>query len=158
MRSRFGKDARVHLVIPKGEVKNKEPLEFELSAAVVDLLDLYVTRFRPRLLGMRGSSLFPVPKREAKAPHQLSEQISARIRRDTGLAMNVHLFRHLAAYLYLRAHPTDYQTVRLLLGHRSVATTTEFYCGLEQDDVYNRFDHVLDAYRGAEGVGHDQPL
>ena len=158
VRSRLGTGAVVHLVIPKGEVKNKEPLEFELSAPVVELLDLYIQRFRPRLAKASSSSLFPVPKRDAKAPHHLSDQISQRIKRETGLKMNTHLFRHLAAYLYLKAHPGEYETVRLLLGHKSIETTIAFYCGLEQDDAFRRFDRVIDSYRPADGGHHGASL
>lgn len=69
------------------------------------------------------------------------------IRQETGLQLNVHLFRHLAAKLFLAAHPGEYETVRLLLGHKSLATTVRIYCGLEQSDAMRRYDMVLDRYR-----------
>ena len=49
----------MHLVIPPGEVKNKNPLEFELPPDVVRILELYLQKFRP-LLVTRWLQL-PVP-------------------------------------------------------------------------------------------------
>ena len=66
--------------------------------------------------------------------------------------MNAHLFRHLAAFLYLKVHQGEYETVRLLLGHKSIQTTIGFYCGLEQPAAFERYDQVLDAYRRADGA------
>jgi integrase len=48
---------------------------------------------------------------------------SRSIKKVIGLTVNAHLFRHVCAFLYLKAHPGDYETVRLLLGHTSLATT-----------------------------------
>ena len=45
-----------------------------------------------------------------------------------GIHMTPHQFRHLAAVLYLEAHPEDFQTVSDLLGH-SFAKTTLVYAG-----------------------------
>ena len=42
--------------------------------------------------------------------------------------MTPHQFRHLAAVLYLEAHPEDFQTVSDLLGH-AFAKTTLIYAG-----------------------------
>jgi integrase len=128
VRARAGVRAVRHLVIPAHEVKNASPLEFELPEPVQRLLDLYVSRYRP----------------------VLATQIQRVIRQETGLALNIHLFRHLAAKLFLAAHPGDYETVRLLLGHKSLLTTVRSYCGLEQADAMRRYDAVLKRYRGGE--------
>jgi len=39
----------------------------------------------------------------------------------------------------------DYETVHQMLGHKSIKTTIEFYCGLEQQDAFRRYDAVLEA-------------
>ena len=64
--------------------------------------------------------------------------------------MNVHLFRHLAGYLFLKAHPGEYEPVRQLLGHKSIQTTISFYVGLEEADAFRRYDLILDGYRQTE--------
>jgi hypothetical protein len=82
----------------------------------------------------------------AQGPHG-DEQTNFRgIRKHTGLKMHTHLFRHLAGLLYLTRYPGDYETVRQLLGHRSIETTIRFYCGIEQVTAFLRFDKIISSY------------
>jgi len=145
--SRPGTGAVVHLVIPAGEVKNDNPLEFQLARDVVRLLELYLKTLRPLLVTDGSSYLFPARQGGAKTPAQLADQIKRAIKIGTGLIMNVHLFRHACAFLYLKAHPGEYETVRLLLGHSSLAVTVRAYCGLERDDAVRRYDELIDSHR-----------
>jgi integrase len=143
--SRPGPKGVVHLVIPPGLVKNREPLQFELPTSVVRLIDLYCTRFRPRLVTQPGSWLFP-GRHGPKDRGGMSKQISQMIRKQTGLQMHTHLFRHLAGFLILREHPGEFETVRLLLGHRSLETTVRFYSGMEQAAAFRRYDEIVSKY------------
>jgi hypothetical protein len=137
----------VHLVIPAEEVKNKTPLEFELPADVVRLLDVYVDRFRPLLTLQHSDFLFPARKGGAKHQTQLATQIKRTIKNEAGFILNLHCFRHLAAYLFLKSYPGEYESVRLILGHKSLKTTVEHYCGLEQSDAMRRYDELIAQYR-----------
>jgi integrase len=65
--------------------------------------------------------------------------------------VNVHLFRHVCAYLYLKAHPGEYETVRLLLGHTTLAVTVRAYYGLERSDAVRRYDNLIGTYRRSHG-------
>ncbi len=141
----------MHLVIQSGEVKNKNPLEFEVPQNVVRLLELYLQKFRPLLVTDGSSYLFPARTGGAKAPAQLAAQIKRAIKIGTGLIVNVHLFRHVCAYLYLKAHPGEYETVRLLLGHTTLAVTVRAYCGLERSDAVRRYDSLIGTYRRSHG-------
>jgi len=49
--------------------------------------------------------------------------------------------------LFLREHPGEYETTRLILGHKSLTTTVRSYCGLEQADALRRFDALIDRHR-----------
>jgi len=53
------------------------------------------------------------------------------IAREAGVEMTLHQFRHLAAKLFLDQHPDGYETVRRLLGHKSLETTMRYYRELE---------------------------
>jgi integrase len=108
-------------VIPGELVKNREPLLLELPSSVVQLIDLYCARFRPRLLSRPSSSLLP-GRNGAKDRGGMSKQIAGVIRSWTGLRMNTHLLRHLAGFLILRGSPGELETVRLLLGDRAIET------------------------------------
>jgi len=148
---RLRPDGKVHLVIPADEVKNKAPLEFELPADVVAILDRYLEVYRPRLVDGPNPWLFPARGGASKPPGAFGVQLSQAIKRSTGLVVNVHLFRHLAAQLTLQANPGAYELVRLLLGHKSVVTTTTFYCGSEQRAAFRHYDSIMDRYRRSAG-------
>lgn len=139
------------LTFPNTEVKNKQDLEYPLPAPVLRLLDIYVEVYRPLLAKKGGSKLFVSQKGNQKNPEHLSAQIPKFIHKELGLAMNAHLFRHFAGFIYLKNHPGEYETVRQLLGHKSIKTTIEFYTGLEQAESFRRYDDILDRYRDEAG-------
>jgi integrase len=141
-----------HIVIPAEEVKNKTPLSFVVSDALGAVMDIYLARCRPLLAGDPEGFVFPARKGGAKTPGTLADDIKRTIRQEIGLDLNVHCFRHLAAFLLLRAHPGEYETTRLLLGHKDISTTTQYYCGLEQADALRRYDALIDGYRNGDLV------
>jgi integrase len=149
VRSRPGPRGVIHLVIPASDVKNRMPLELELPPRVVELLDLYWERFRPRLVSQPGSWLFPGWNGH-KNREGMSKQISQTIRKVTGLRMHTHLFRHLAGFLILSRNPGEFETVRLLLGNRSSEMTSAVYCGMEQAAAFRRYDEVISGYLADE--------
>jgi len=143
VRSRQGRKGIVHLVIPGTETKNGEPLEFELPPETVRLLDLYLERFHPILTDMRSCYLFPGATEGPKGRELLGDQISKRVFKATGLRVNLHLFRHIAAKLYLDRHPGGYEVVRRLLGHKTMDSTVRFYAGLETAAAGKHFDETI---------------
>lgn len=135
------------LIFPQMEVKNRRDLEYPLPISVIRLLDLYLGVYRPLLAKKAGSKLFISLNGNEKDPGYLSAQIPDFINRESGLRMNLHLFRHLAGFIYLRRHPGEYETVRQLLGHQTIETTVAFYTGLEHEQSFRRYDDILDRYR-----------
>jgi integrase len=133
-----------HIVLPAHEVKNTKDLEFTLPNGLCKYLDVYVSRCLPILV--RGSStyLFPNTTDGTKREDGLSVQIKTFIKRETGLIVNAHLYRHLAAKLYLERNPGDYPTVQMLLGHKDLQTTMRAYVGMEQGDAIKRYDQMMD--------------
>ncbi|WP_339853698.1 site-specific integrase [Roseovarius nubinhibens] len=123
------------------EVKNKEPIEVQLNPGNSRLLHTYITTFRPQISSVLGSALFPkTGDGTPRAPSNLSSDLKYLIYRETGLVVNVHLFRHIAAKLYLNAHPGDYETVRRLLKHKKLQTTIDFYAELSNQWAHDRYD------------------
>ena len=137
-------DGAVHLVIPGVEVKNGEPLDYCLPQETTELLDTYLRDFRPRLCTPDNPWLFPgqAPDKP-KSEHTLSIQIKNYIQRETGLEVHVHLFRHLAAKLFLDQNPGQYESVRRHLGHRSMETTLRAYAGMETAAASRHFDATI---------------
>jgi integrase len=145
-----------HIVIAPEEVKNCAPLSFEIPGPLGELLDFYLARCRPILSEDSNGYLFPAPRAGgAKQSAHLGAQIKHMIAREAGIILNPHAFRHLSAKLFLAAHPGEYETVRLFLGHKSLNTTVRAYCGLEQSDALRRLDALIDRHRNNLGDRHD---
>jgi site-specific recombinase XerD len=139
----------VHLTIPGYEVKNGTDLEAALPQSAVRLMDSYIRGYRPLLLDGPSVALFPGKTGISKTLQAMRLQIMKAVERHCGLHANPHLFRHIAAKLYLDANPGAYGVVRLLLGHKSIETTIKFYCGTETAAAYRHFDaHVLKLREG----------
>jgi integrase len=61
--------------------------------------------------------------------------------------MHAHLFRHFAAKLYQDAHPEDVETVRRILGHKSLKTTMKAYIEVKNAAAFRRWDALITARR-----------
>jgi integrase len=132
------------LVFPNYDVKNRIDLNFKFDERLTDLIAEYVDEYRPTLLRVANSNwLFPGKNGEPKNGLLFSKQITERIQKFVGLRITVHQFRHAAAAIYLKHHPGDYETVRRVLGHRSLTTTIKFYCGLETIAASEHFGRLI---------------
>ena len=132
------------LVFPDYDVKNRVDLNFQFDQTLTDLIDEYIHEFRPTLLrGANCAWLFPGEGGDPKTRRTLGPQMTARSRRRwefTSLRTNSG---HAAAAVYLKHHPGDYETVRRLLGHRTIQTTINFYCGLQTTQATERFGNII---------------
>ena len=142
-RSRAGWDGVVHLVIEAAEVKNRQALEFALPRESRELLKLYIEQYRPRLTTPGNSWLFPGRGDDHKVPAVLGKQITDIIFKETGLNIHPHLFRHIAAKLFLDNNPGQYEVIRRVLGHQNMQTTVNFYAGAEGLTAARHFDSVI---------------
>ena len=143
-------DGKVFLVFDSTEVKNERPLEFELPADLVRMIDRHCATRSPRLCPNGCAWLFP--KRDGSGAIRggdLSSRLAKCIRRETGLEINAHLFRHLAAMIWLDANPGSYETVRRLLGHSDLSHTLNLYTGLEGRAATRAFADLVATRRPA---------
>jgi integrase len=140
-----GRRTRIFIQFSKDEVKNHVDLNFELPEETIELWQTYLEHYRSRLLvGPDAGFLFPGGKAGThKAPEQLGRNVSGFIKRETGLHVNLHLFRDIAAFLYLQDNPGDYETVRRTLAHLKMETTTNNYTGLETQAATRHFDEAI---------------
>jgi hypothetical protein len=136
------------LVFPGFDVKNRVQLEFPLEPWLTEMIDEYVHDYRPTLLrGSNGLWLFPGETGGSKKGRVLSLQLTTRIEKATGVRLTVHQFRHAAAAILLKHRPGEYELVRLLLGHRNIQTTMNFYVGLQSmqaSEIFGKlvFEHM----------------
>jgi integrase len=95
--------------------------------------------------------LFPGYGGKHRHPEAFSRQISEFVLRETGIRMHAHLFRQLAAKLYLEAHPEDLEMVRRILGHTSLRTTLRSYADIKMAASFRRYDDMI-ATRRAQAL------
>jgi len=144
LRTRTGGRGVLHLVIPAAEVKNGVAVEAPLPASSVALIEAYLKTYRPLLLDAPSAYLFPGRAGQPKGRSVFGQQISRVIWQRTGLWVNPHAFRHIMTKIGLTAEPGNFGMMRLVNGHKSVATTERFYAGTEGPVAVQRFDaHVL---------------
>ena len=152
----FVSDTQCHIDIEPDDVKNDQVLSYVLSENFCRLFRLYVDIYRPLLLADHTSSaLFISRNARPKNGAELGSQLQRFIKEGVGLRMNVHLFRHLTGYIYLRHHPGEYEPVRQLLGHKDLRTTINFYVGLEEDAAFKRYGAILDQLMSKGGFDDD---
>ena len=68
---------RLYLVVPEGDTKNNEPVDFELPAETVDIVAWYIRDYRPHLVRAPTDALFPGEGSGPKAAYGLGPQIKA---------------------------------------------------------------------------------
>lgn len=146
-----GQKQRLAVVIPGSEVKNSEPIEIDLPRESMRLLKAYIADWRPLVSDASGDWLFPARGGGQRQSKHLAHDMAKVIHRHSGLEMNAHLFRHLAGMLYLAQFPGEYETVRRLLGHRKLDTTTNFYASLDSKAAVRRYDEAVLARRRGRG-------
>ncbi|MDO6522949.1 tyrosine-type recombinase/integrase [Shimia thalassica] len=136
------------------EVKNNKALEYPLPGRVAKMVDRYLDRIWPQIASPNCDVLFPGKRGERRAKAGLGEAISTICERELGIRLTAHQFRHICGFLYLQHRPGDYETVRVLLGHKSIQTTIQFYAGMEMEAAVERFDEVIhQTGRGSRGKG-----
>lgn len=137
------------LRIDEIETKNGDPIDLELPDETTAVINWYVTEYRPYLHSTPTDALFPGEGGAPKNPATLATQIKQTIRRFTGLDLNIHLLRHAGGKIFLDQKPGQYEVMRRVLGHRSIATTTSYYAGAEQRAAGAHFARVLEERRQA---------
>jgi integrase len=149
-----GRQRTRHIYIPKSETKTDTAFEVKLPDSCCALLDEYLKTYRARVCPTSSPYLFPSSGGGRRNTIAFSKAITGFVEKETGIKMHAHLFRQLAGKFYLDAHPTDIETVRQILGHRSTATTARYYVEQRQAQAFGRYDETLADLRGTSGRIH----
>lgn len=145
-----GRIGDIHIVIPRSEVKNSQPLEYKIPKdSSAPALRTFMERFRPLLSRGNSRALFPGRRGRAKRSDTLSKQVTKLLREEVGIDWNPHGFRALSVRIYLRQHPGDYEGARRLLAHLSAETTFGTYESMEMLPAVERLDHIIESIRGS---------
>jgi integrase len=121
--------AGLRLLIPAEETKSKQKdIVADIPAEIANRINWYRRNVLPKLGGSEHGDLFITQGGARKDQKTLAGQIIDRIAVHVGLHMTPHQFRHFAAFFYLEGHPNDFETVKNLLGHAFIKTTS-IYAG-----------------------------
>jgi len=134
---------RVFLEFVEDETKTHAEHTIELPHETIDLLDDFLTNFRPLLPGSDGPYLFPSPEGGARNYSSIRTVISKNLLAETGIRMSPHLFRHFIAKIVAELHPELLPDVSRLLGHKSFNTTFQSYLGTETPAASRRIGSLL---------------
>jgi len=133
-----------HIVIPGTETKNRKALEWAIPAPSQKLLEVYLRRYRPILADAACPFVLTGKDRSsAMSMNGLTSSYEAVIQREVGVRANMHLARHLAAFVYLRKYPGRMADVSLILGHKCLETTSRFYVAFQEIAAAERFDDLV---------------
>ncbi len=133
------------IIIPANLTKNREPLCYPVPEDLAEFLDLWISHYRDGVAAPGSPFLIPGLEDRPMTRQGIRDAVKSVTRERVGVAIHPHAFRHLAAYLYLRARPGSYEGARQLLGHRDLRTTTRAYLGFEADAAFRDFDQILNA-------------
>lgn len=125
-----GRRTKSTLEVGSEEVKNGDtPLAFDLPPQLTSMLIEYREQIAPKVIGRRPNRIFVRADGAPKSQAMVALLIKTYLRKKASIVLTPHQFRHVAAKIILRTNPGAYETVRQLLGHKNLKTTTWFYAG-----------------------------
>lgn len=139
-----GKDAFWVIEHEGTEVKNGEDLRFRLPVQTVDMLETYLSDWRPKLCTTPSPWLFPAADGNCIDPKTMAFAIKTQSERVLGVPITPHQFRHISADLFLQDNPEALFTISQHLGHRDINTTRQYYARPQQRQASRHFqEHIL---------------
>ena len=142
------REGQATIALPPEEMRKGKALDYLLDRDSCELMQTYLSRFRGRLAEPGNPFLFPSYMGGHKNVVTLRDQVTKLMRDELGAVWHPHLFRHLAAGLYLEENPGEYETVRRLLGHARLETTVRYYAGTEMAPSVRQYHEVLRGHGG----------
>jgi integrase len=110
---------------------NRTELAFDIPSHVAKMLIEYRNRIAPKVIGHRPERLFVNRDGTPKSQLMVARLITTYLRKRAGIVLTAHQFRHLSAKILLDAEPGSFETVRQLLGHKTLNTTVGAYAGID---------------------------
>ncbi len=147
---RDGARAISTLELPASEVKNRTEAGFDIHPAVAKMLIEYRDRFAPKVIGRRPTRLFVNADGTPKNQATVACLIMTYLRRRAGIVLTPHQFRHLSAKVVLDVEPGGFETVKQLLGHKSIKTTVGAYAGIDSRRAARRHQYLVEQALAAQ--------
>jgi integrase/recombinase XerD len=127
------------LDIPPQDTKNKQALDFSISADLSRRIDKYLQEFRVRLPGaISHNGLWASNKRGRMSHSAIYAAVYKRTKKAFGFGVNLHRFRHAAGCFWSIQDPVNVRGVKDLMGHASYDKTTEKHYVMGQSRIAGR--------------------
>ena len=113
----------------RDETKMKHAVQMFLPSELVPLMEEYLEKHRPVLIGKNAmtNTLFVNNSGKPMTLTQIGHLVKSLASRYAGVPTTPHIYRDIVAFEWLRTHPEDFLTVSKLLWHRNVNTTIRIY-------------------------------
>jgi integrase len=147
---RDGPRATSSLELSAIKVKNRMDLAFDIPSEVARMLIEYRNRIAPKVIGHRPDRLFVRADGTPKNQWSVAWLIRTYLNRRVGIELSCHQFRHLSAKVMLDAQPGNFETVRQLLGHKSLSTTVGAYAGIDSRRAGRHHQRLIEEALAAE--------
>jgi integrase len=140
---------------PPEKTKNRRRIEGQLDEFGAELMRLWLTKketgeesYRQAKMRFVGadecnSHLFPSYGTKHISSDRLSKDFKAKFLTFTGLEVNLHMARHLAAKIILDTDPGMIGFVSVLLGHADEKITRQFYAELNSVIIQRHWLKIL---------------
>jgi integrase len=125
-------------------------LAFDIPPAVAKMLIEYRNRIAPKFIGHRPDKLFVNADGTPKSPKTVAWLIAIYLRKRAGIVITAHQFRHWSAKIMLDAEPGNFETVRQLLGHKSLRMTVGAYAGIDSRRAARHHQRLVEKALAAE--------
>ena len=110
------------------DTKNRQALDFPISAQLSARIDVYLDKFRKRIPGANThDGLWASNKGRAMDDGTIYDMVRRRTRTAFGLPVNLHRFRHAALTFWSIQDPKNVRGGKDLLGHVSFGTAEKHY-------------------------------
>ncbi len=143
------------IVIDGAAVKNDEDLTCSIPDQTLALIDTYLRWYRPVLIAGKKSD-FPDEMRFGDGNHyllpvkggapidggKLRQKVVDIVRKETGLAVTIHFFRHIAASMIMKHDPALAAAAGAILGHKDGSRVTKVYARLSSEKAANTYEVV----------------
>jgi integrase len=142
------------LEISAPDVKNKTDMAFDIPPRIARMLIEYRDRIAPKIIGHRPDRLFVNADGSPKSQATVAWLIRTYARRRVGIVLTSHQFRHLSAKVLLDAEPGSFETVKQLLGHKSLKTTVGAYAGIDSRRAARHHQRLIEQALAAHPPRH----
>ena len=134
------------------DTKNRQALDFPVSAELSARIDIYLEKFRKRIPGaIAHDGLWASNKGRAMDDGTIYDMVRRRTRKAFGFAVNLHRFRHAAMTFWSIRDPKNVRGAKDLLGHASFATTEKHYIISQSRMAGRELARIVDQSFGKSG-------